>query len=224
MAEQYVSRPWLRLLHIDRPYHSYRNKLKLSTLLYLHRISDNRMSGSVLKNLRLFSSMCGSTSMPNTILVTTMWSTVKDKQGKGREEELKKTFWDDMIADGCKVMRFDGTKESAWQIVGNTRTHNPATIQMSKEMVDVNLRLNETQVGVQLKKELQKLIKDREEAMRQIQAQMREGSNEIVVQELNRRKADVDAKIHRTASELRELKIPFSRSIRVFFKKLGSGV
>ena len=182
------------------------------------------MTGSVLKNLRLFSSMCGSTSMPNTILVTTMWSTIMPEIGEQREKELKETYWKEMIAEGCKVMRFEGTKESAWQIVGNARTRNSATVQMSREIVDMSLRLNETQVGVQLKKELQKLIKDREEAMRQIQAQMREGSNEIVVQELNRRKADVDARIHRTASELRELKIPFSRSIRVFFKKLGSGV
>lgn len=182
------------------------------------------MSGSVLKNLRLFSSMCGSTSMPNTILVTTMWSTVKPEIGQVREEELKKTFWNEMIASGCKVLRFEGTKESAWEIVGNAPTYNPATIQISREMVDVDLRLNETQAGIELNKELQRLIKDRKVAMRQIQEQIQKGGNEITLQELNQRRADIDAKIELTASELRKLKIPFSRSIKVFFKKMGSGV
>lgn len=182
------------------------------------------MSGSVLKNLRLFSSMCGNASMPNTILVTTMWSTVKPEIAQRREDELMKAFWQDMIAAGCTVQRFEGTKKSAWQIVGNAPTHSPATVQISKEMVDVDLRLNETQVGVELNKELQKLIRDRKEAMRQIQEQMQKGGNEIVVQELNQRRADIDEKIDRTASEMRKLKISLPRAIRVFFKKLGSGV
>jgi len=63
---------------------SYKGHVNLATIVYLHRISDNRMSGSVLKNLRMFTSLCGEQAMPNVILATTMWSKVDTKEGMDR--------------------------------------------------------------------------------------------------------------------------------------------
>ena len=50
----------------------YKQSSNLATIIYMHRISDNRMSGSVLKNLKLFASLCGMEAMPNVIIATTM--------------------------------------------------------------------------------------------------------------------------------------------------------
>jgi hypothetical protein len=91
--------------------------VNLATILYLHRISDNRMSGSAMKNLQLFSRLCGQKAMPNVVIATTMWSKVEKSEGEQREIELQREFWKDMLQAGCTVKRFEDTYESAWNIV-----------------------------------------------------------------------------------------------------------
>ncbi|KAI6102828.1 hypothetical protein F5141DRAFT_1132860 [Pisolithus sp. B1] len=52
----------------------------LSAILYFHRISDNRMAGTPLKNLRFFERLCGENATSKVTLVTTMWDEV-DSEG-----------------------------------------------------------------------------------------------------------------------------------------------
>ena len=60
--------------------------------------------------------------MPNIAIATTMWSRVSGEEGKRREDYLKGLLRF-MTADGCEIMRFDKSFESAWNIVGmNTNT------------------------------------------------------------------------------------------------------
>jgi len=98
---------------------TYQQNANLARIVYLHRITDNRMSGSLMKSLLLFTSLCGQKEMPNVVIVTTMWSEVKQSRGEEREEELKRVFWAEMIRQGCRVERFQDTAESAWGIIGN---------------------------------------------------------------------------------------------------------
>lgn len=98
---------------------TYKEKAKLVTIVYLHNISDNRMTGSLLGNIQTFASFCGQTAMPNVVIVTTMWDKVEDEEGSDREEELRDSFWKDMVTKGCKTERFDNTYESAWRIIGS---------------------------------------------------------------------------------------------------------
>jgi len=189
-------------------------KVNLATILYLHRISDNRMSGSAMKNLRLFSSLCGQKAIPNVVIVTTMWSKVTQEEGTMREEALKREVWKDLLADGCTVARFEDTYESAWKIVGSLVKMNQAGVLLPREIVDDRLRLNETQVGITLNKELEKLIKDRTNAARKLQKLAENQDSELVVQELN----EIEVKIQQTAKQLQQMKIPFARRIRLFFK------
>lgn len=44
-----------------------------------------------------------------------------------RETELKRVYWEDMIAQGCGVERFEGTYESAWLIIGGLETNATST-------------------------------------------------------------------------------------------------
>ncbi|KIM76264.1 hypothetical protein PILCRDRAFT_12872 [Piloderma croceum F 1598] len=109
-------------------------KAKVSTILYLHRMSDNRMSQSATKNIRLFRSICGKHAMPNVVIVTTMWSKVGRKDGIDREDELKKEVWHEMLDDGCKIERFEDTRESAWRIVCNIMKNPGASLLIQDEM------------------------------------------------------------------------------------------
>jgi chromosome condensin MukBEF ATPase and DNA-binding subunit MukB len=200
---------------------SYKGNVNLATIVYLHRISDNRMTGTVLKNLEMFATLCGQKAMPNVIIATTMWGEVKRENGERREQELKREFWKGMVDDGCRTERFKDSYDSAWHVIGNLAKKERARVLLSHEIVDSDLRLNETQAGIALNKELEKLIKDRKDAARRLRDQVQNQNNELVVQELNKRQAEIEEKINQTADQLRELKIPFTRRVRLFFKGRG---
>ncbi|KIM75843.1 hypothetical protein PILCRDRAFT_13216 [Piloderma croceum F 1598] len=102
--------------------------LKLSTIIYLHRISDTRMDGSLLKNLQIFAKLLGPKAMPNIVIATTMWSKVSYEEGKRREDDLRRLL-QVMAANGCKIKRFDNTFESAWDIIGRNTSTTPLSLQ-----------------------------------------------------------------------------------------------
>ena len=77
------------------------------------------MTGSVLKNLQIFASLCGHKAMPNVVIATTMWGKVSKEEGNEREDELRRDFWGEMVAHGCRTERFENTYDSAWRIIGS---------------------------------------------------------------------------------------------------------
>jgi len=115
---------------------TFKEKANLATIIYLHKIDENRMTGSILKNLKTFASFCGKRAMPNVIIATTMWGKVGIEEGSEREKELKGDFWKDILDSGCRTERFEKTYESAWGIIGNLAT-----------VPDSQLRLRETRVA-----------------------------------------------------------------------------
>jgi hypothetical protein len=84
---------------------SYRARKLLSGIIYLHRISDVKMQGSSLENLRMFRKLCGFEAMKHVLLVTTFWDRVTNAQGKQRVQELSSNndFWGRMIQSGSKI-------------------------------------------------------------------------------------------------------------------------
>ncbi|KAG8801126.1 Translocase of chloroplast [Serendipita sp. 398] len=99
------------------------DKLHLGKLLYLHRITDNRMDSAQLKNLELFAGMCDARTMSRVVLVTTMWKLMDPLRGRLAEKELKGDFWKKLIQQGCSVERFDDSSESVARIItGFSRT------------------------------------------------------------------------------------------------------
>lgn len=197
---------------------TYTRGIKLAGIVYLHRISDNRMAGASLKNLRMFASICGLEAMPSVILVTTMWDEVREDAGVRRETELRETFWRDMIAHGCKTERFDRTYEAAWDILHSLFHRAQEPLQLPKDIVDTHLHLNETHAGITLHNELMRLIKDQKEATRRLKEQAGKQDNMLVAQQLNARRVELDNKIQQIAEQLRQMKIPFTRRVRLYLK------
>ncbi|PVF99831.1 hypothetical protein CPB86DRAFT_702555 [Serendipita vermifera] len=200
-------------------------KYNLDAILYLHRISDNRMAGSPLKNLELFASMCGKSAMPHVVLVTTMWSHVSPQVGKDRENQLKSSFWQDMIDKGCTVQRFNDSYADAWRIIDTPSDAPTASgngsqtnVLISTEIVDRHKELKETAAGATLNKQLEKLIKDQKEANKRLRALANSQGNPNAKQELTKRVQELDGKIAQTTQKMRELKIPFARRLLRMFK------
>ncbi|KAH7905041.1 P-loop containing nucleoside triphosphate hydrolase protein [Hygrophoropsis aurantiaca] len=104
---------------------SYSDDMKLAGVIYLHGISQTRMLGTSLKNLSMFRKLCGNDALKNIILATTKWGDIEDEAGLSREEQLRSTFWKDMIGHGSRMGQFRDNYESAWKIVDMIATAEP---------------------------------------------------------------------------------------------------
>lgn len=149
----------------------HRMNVRLAGLVYLHRISDPRMSGSAIKNLRLFKALCGEQNYPHVVLATTMWTEIEEERaiGQQREEELRNTYWADLVQRGSKVVQHNGARESALDIVRSlTRAERlrSVTLAIQRELVVEGRTLDDTDVGRILSQEIDS---DRARAVRDTQ-------------------------------------------------------
>lgn len=141
---------------------TYEQGIRLTGIIYLHRITDIRMSGSALKNLNMFKKLCGENFYSHVVLATTMWGSLAGYNGGyitgvAREKELVETrnWWGMMRNRGSRIFRYDGDKESAMNIVAYLiALGSTATLDIQREMVDEKKVLADTSAGQEVQKEL----------------------------------------------------------------------
>ncbi|KDQ23043.1 hypothetical protein PLEOSDRAFT_1014873, partial [Pleurotus ostreatus PC15] len=71
---------------------TYRNKVKLTGIIYMHPISDNRVARALI-NPKLLAILCCTAVAGGVVMTTTMWDTVEADVGRAREEELRDIYW-----------------------------------------------------------------------------------------------------------------------------------
>ncbi|KAF8891138.1 P-loop containing nucleoside triphosphate hydrolase protein, partial [Gymnopilus junonius] len=150
---------------------TFKNRVLLSGLLYLHRISDNRMAGTPLKNLRMFEKLCGEKMLHNVILTTTMWEEVDEKTGRIRENELKSNFWHGMIHNGSTTCRLEKqTQAAAFKVLEPLldRAVERNSLLIQDELVKMHMTLPETAAGQTLSSELKLVLKKQHDILRKI--------------------------------------------------------
>ncbi|KAJ0421505.1 hypothetical protein BJY00DRAFT_282349 [Aspergillus carlsbadensis] len=155
---------------------SYRGKILLNGIIYLHRITDIRMQGSARKNLIMFRQLCGENALKRVVLVTTMWDKVREDEATQRERELIDTpeFWGWMLGKGSSCQRHYNTEDSARIIVGELAGHTlPVTTDLQKQMVDEEKELGETSAGQELQSEINKEKAKWAQERREIEDQLR---------------------------------------------------
>lgn len=133
--------------------------LRLSGLLYLHRITDDRVGGTAMKNLRMFQKLVGNDSMKNVVLVTTMWGKLQQSDdGDARVEQLIETgkFWGGMITSGARHERYDGTEADALRITQMILDNTPRKLQIQNEL-DQGRELADTAAGKEVADRLETL-------------------------------------------------------------------
>ena len=140
--------------------------MKLGGIIYLLSITE-KMRGTTSKNLDLFKRLCGDKALSSVVFGTTKWGKVDENVGKNREQQLAETFFNDMMAAGSKVLRFDLTKSSAEAfldaILGqlkfgeNGEILNDNVLGIQKEIVDFDRGIPETAAGKELSYTLEQL-------------------------------------------------------------------
>lgn len=102
---------------------SYRRDIKLAGLLYLHRITDNRVTHTLLNQLPLLRRLCGPDAYSIIRFVTTGWDLLRDKRkGEIVEQEFRSSFYvKSFLESGSQMRRFhwQDTCSSAWEIINS---------------------------------------------------------------------------------------------------------
>jgi len=201
---------------------TYKLDIKLAGILYFHRISDNRVAGTPLKNLRMFEKLCGKNAFKNIILTTTMWDHVDEETGLQREKELKGEYWRAMINQGSKTVRYRNTHDSAWSILDGIIGHKRHAVLLQKEMVDMEKQLRETDAGQTLYNVLESLVKRQQETLEEIQAETaRHGSDPNVLRHLREESQRLQKELQTTITEMESLKISVGkRFLRNIYKPI----
>ena len=187
----------------------YEKNIKLAGLIYLHRITDNRMAGSPHRNLRMFGELCGDQAAKKVVLVTTMWDKVQQDTGARREKELLQNYWKTMITYGASTARFSNSADSAWKIIDPILSlkQPAAELLLLQELVDLKRPLNETKAGKALYSDKQKLLAEHRDAVRCLAEKAREESNLQLAQQLEAELKRAQKEFDETFNERKELKI-----------------
>jgi hypothetical protein len=131
--------------------HAHKNKLKLSGIIYLQRITDVRIGGSGIRNIKMFKKLCGDDGLGSVVLATTFWNYFPDtQQANAREQQFmeKDNLWKPLIQQGSRVFRQDQDKISATSIVRYLMDRRrPVVLDIQREMVEQELPLNSTGAG-----------------------------------------------------------------------------
>ncbi|KLU90969.1 hypothetical protein MAPG_09494 [Magnaporthiopsis poae ATCC 64411] len=113
---------------------SFAQNIFIHGILYLHRISDNKVGGSARRNIDMLKAMIGEAAYTNVALVTTMWggaggggsptmmSTMEMREILlRREEELgtDRSFFAELIEGGARLVRH-GDFDNSGRAIGSS--------------------------------------------------------------------------------------------------------
>jgi len=110
-------------IKIKKQFEKWRKKTctqkDVTGIIYLHKISENRINEPPLRRLKTFEKLCGGDLPAKILLVTTMWNQVDQELGSAREEELRIKFWKQTTTDRPNMARFEDEADAtkAWFIV-----------------------------------------------------------------------------------------------------------
>lgn len=204
---------------------AYKTTVQLSGIIYLHRITDDRMSGSGLRNLKMFKKLCGEDAYKRVVLGTTMWGNLNGPNlsydtGVKREEELltRKDWWGLMRDRGSTVFRHDGSKECAMKLVESMIERGyqdgPVLLNIQKEMIDDKKSLEDTAAGQEVEKELVEAKARFQEQISDLQESYNEALKERddqLAEVLQEQREDLEKKLQRASDAQENLKISFEK-------------
>ena len=190
------------------------------------------MAGTPHRNLRMFGQLCGDQAVKKVVLATTMWdkalASASEKQRETldrREKELSENYWKGMLAQGASIARFLNSAESGWKIIQAILKHQePEVLLLQEEIVELKRKLNETQAGMTLYSDLQKILAEQRDTVRTLAEQARSESNPQLARQFDAELKRIQKDFDRTFNEIKNLKVPFSQRLKLFFGKKSRGV
>jgi hypothetical protein len=199
-------------------------------LVYLHRISDNRMTGTAKQNINMFKEFVGGDNLSAITVATTMWKEGEMEDGLHREQELleQPTYFGEIIDGGGRMLRHgpfkdddddDDERMSALSIVSHVlkkaRTRDGhLVLQIQRELIDERKPLGETRAGIVLSAQVQAAREGYERDLRELQddwrAQLEKRDSEVR-QNYEEVERELKAKVAEKDIEVQALAVNFVR-------------
>lgn len=203
---------------------TYQKRAQLAGIIYMHRITDNRLAGSSLRNIKMFKELCGEDAYKHVVLCTSMWGNAEDHDtAVARERQLKEDdgFWGLMHARGSLIMRWDKDTASASAIIDRLlerrRKHGSAVLQIQRELVDEGRELSHTSAGQEVNRELTDAMKkwsEEIEALRTDHEEAMETRDRQLAERLEAQELELQDKLQKADKAQKALKINLEHLLR----------
>jgi DNA repair exonuclease SbcCD ATPase subunit len=177
---------------------SYSDGFKIHGIVYLHRITDNRMQGTSYKNLRMFQKLVGEESLENVILGTTTWDLVTTEEGSSRESQLIEQYWADLTKFGMQVRRVNTPEAYMSLAIDVTKNICPKPLMIQKELVDENKTFGETLAGEEILSEIKQATEETKAELKEVTEELRQTkeSSERNAQDLRKMMEDTERQLN----------------------------
>jgi chemotaxis protein histidine kinase CheA len=173
----------------------------------------------------MFKKLCGENAFQHIKLATTMWKNLNGPNlsydtGVAREKELldRKEWWGLMCERGSSVVRHDGTKECAMEMIEDLiqrrNQGGPVVLDIQKEMVDEKLSLEDTAAGQVVEEELTIAKQKFKEQIADLQESYDEAlkdRDEQLAQILREQRDDLEKKLQKAGEAQENLKVTFEK-------------
>ncbi|KAF9032993.1 P-loop containing nucleoside triphosphate hydrolase protein [Panaeolus papilionaceus] len=195
-----------------------KRKTLLAGILYLHRITDNRVTGTAIHNLQMFRQLCGEEAARKIIMVTTMWDkpNVAKEKKESRYEELKTTHWKDLMDRGTRIEKFDNTSRSANTILARVVEEEKCRqlSHLQEESVVLGKQIKNTDAGKVLYDVLQDRLRKQSQELKILQDGGTDPNDPSMVEKRRKKEQEIE----QTLKEMGEVKIGFVPKLLSFFK------
>ncbi|CAA7269624.1 unnamed protein product [Cyclocybe aegerita] len=139
---------------------AYKEGKTLAGVIYIHRISDVRMSGVSRKNFKMFRKICGERTLKNVVVMTNMWGSVNASIAEARERELatEELCFKPVLDAGAKMLRHYGTRDSAHEVLRHIVSNHAGSVvlDLQRELVIEHKSLEQTSAADACKDEAAK--------------------------------------------------------------------
>lgn len=122
-------------------------EVEVRGLIFLHDITETRLSGSQRMTWQILKAICGEGSMKNVLVGTTQWSSEGDRRFQNeekRERELYGKHWNGIHKSSRVVY---GDKENAHQIIRDLLVKPPVLLLVQTEMINPPHTIEATTAG-----------------------------------------------------------------------------
>lgn len=179
-------------------------------MLYLHRITDNRIGGVSKRSFNVFRKLCGDSALKNVAIVTNMWNKISPSEGEAREEELKtnERFFKPALDKGAKMIRHDNTTASAHAIIRSVMSNSPLTLAIQHELVDLGRHFHSTDAGREIMHGLDEIASRHLKEIESLQGELREAAlakDKRATQELRGEQSRTNAALMKVRKETKNL-------------------
>ncbi|KAF9463764.1 P-loop containing nucleoside triphosphate hydrolase protein [Collybia nuda] len=189
----------------------YKSKRRLRGVIYLHRISDNRMGGIARRTFEIMQNLCdveeySKGKADHLAIVTNMWSLPYTGTELQREAQLKTDhrFFAPAIGAGAKYFKHENTTLSAHDIIMNLLPTKRVVLDIQRELVVDKKSFPNTKVGQVAKRHVEEDLRKFQKGMETVSADItkaKEQGDVDVVEELQDELTEYKKTISRLLSD-----------------------